>query len=64
MYEEIVMTFKKLRKINLICISLLYSFLKITKFRKVPSIDNSKEGYLGNASFVDYNKDSFLDIFL
>jgi hypothetical protein len=42
MYEENSYDFKKLCKINLICISLIYSFIwKSQNFEKVPSIDNS-----------------------
>lgn len=54
-----------MNKITFISLVLCYSLsLTAQNFDKVPSTNNLKGGYLGNASFVDYNKDGFLDIFV
>jgi hypothetical protein len=54
-------TFKILCKINLVCNSFTG---KSQNFEKVRSTDNLIGEYLGNASFGDYNKGGYLNIFI
>lgn len=59
------MNYKNAFAINLVCFFLLcLNIVTAQNFEKVVSTENLKGGYLGFASFVDYNNDGFLDIFV
>ncbi|WP_281299106.1 FG-GAP-like repeat-containing protein [Flavobacterium limnophilum] len=59
------MNYKNTFAINLVCFFLFFLNIGTAQnFEKVVSTENLKGGYLGFSSFVDYNNDGFLDIFV